>query len=317
MPSYFFNSTRNAHKSITDLYDFVWPTAAAMWNLRWQVVGYLQIVPHATVKQLDSRFTEGTNITGVNYTRSCIEHTWDQQKEIFAKIILINVIAIYEGWLEEVLTNLDSKIKHLVKALQFPEGSNGNTKTKGIRTGINELTSVESDVLKKNFYSTFCNDRRYALAKLDAILLCYRFFKELRNCDMHGGGIAGQKLVDAYKNFLPIATTSDLGVKEIPKHHQVVLGSKIKVNLRGVVGFSDIILRLITTLDAELSRSKGAEKEFIKSWQQIHSKPITLPNDKKRRKNRIIRMVKKVGYPEPKMPEELEDWLKKMGLVRL
>src|SRR5260370_397989 len=101
MPAFFFAATQNAHQQITEIYDFVWPTAAAMWNLRWQVAGYLQIVPTATVPQLNARFTEGAAIHGANLRRACVEHTWDQQTEAFGRIVLTNTIAIYEGWLEE------------------------------------------------------------------------------------------------------------------------------------------------------------------------------------------------------------------------
>ena len=79
MPKYFFTATASAHAQITGLFNFVWPTAAAMWNLRWQVNGYLQVVPDATVEQLRARFTEGADINGANFRRACVEHTWDQQ----------------------------------------------------------------------------------------------------------------------------------------------------------------------------------------------------------------------------------------------
>jgi hypothetical protein len=33
----FFRSSRAAYQQVAELFDFVWPTAAALWNLRWQV----------------------------------------------------------------------------------------------------------------------------------------------------------------------------------------------------------------------------------------------------------------------------------------
>jgi hypothetical protein len=48
MAYYFFPATRFAASQITDLFDFVWPTAAALWNLRWQVAGFLKEAPAST-----------------------------------------------------------------------------------------------------------------------------------------------------------------------------------------------------------------------------------------------------------------------------
>ncbi len=58
----FFNSSKNAYKEITDLFNFVWPTTAAMWNLRGQVGEYLTLKPDATDREIYSRFVEGSGV---------------------------------------------------------------------------------------------------------------------------------------------------------------------------------------------------------------------------------------------------------------
>jgi hypothetical protein len=313
MPVYFFTATESAHKQITKLYDFVWPTAAAMWNLRWQVAGYLQAVPNANVEQLRARFTEGADIHGANLQRACIDHGWDEQKDAFARILLVNTIAIYEGWLDEVLDTLGKNTKSLQTWLQFPESVLGTGK--GVRPAIAEITAVESSVLKGSFFNELSNGHHYALSKLDAMMLCYRFFKELRNSDMHGGGIAEQRLVDAYTQFSAVATTADLGVLEVPIHFPAAIGTKAKLSLRGVVGFSHIVLKIIATLDAELSRSGSAEKSFVKKWKLTNPHRVSLSSGTAKRENKVKRLVKKAGFPKPAKPDAFGDWLKQEALV--
>ena len=69
----FFPCTRDAAHRITSLFDFVWPTAAALWNLRWQVQGFLNEVPNATEQELHQRFMSGSRIQWTNLRRACIE----------------------------------------------------------------------------------------------------------------------------------------------------------------------------------------------------------------------------------------------------
>jgi hypothetical protein len=314
MPVYFFTATGNAHAQITKLFDFVWPTAAAMWNLRWQVAGYLQIVPGATVAQLRARFTEGTDIHGANLQRACMDHTWDDQKEAFARILLVNTIAIYEGWIEEVLEALGKNTQTFRTQLQFPNPVGGAGS--GVGAAIGALTAVESPSIKEYLYAPLSAGRYYALPKINEMLLCYRFFKELRNCDMHGGGIADQRLIDAYNRFLPVATPAALGVAEVPAFIPPIADERVRISLRGVVGFSNIVLRIIATLDAELSRSKLSEKPFLAKWKLAHPLQRMLSAKPKKRNSQIKRMANRAGFPKPSKTNKFGDWLSQGGLTQ-
>jgi hypothetical protein len=93
----FFRSSRSAFKQVTELFDFVWPTATALWNLRWQVAGFVSVRSDATSEELAKRFTEGSGIHGANIKKACLEMNWDQQQSQFAKFLLTDLFAIYEG----------------------------------------------------------------------------------------------------------------------------------------------------------------------------------------------------------------------------
>ena len=302
MPHYFFRETKNAHDSITGLYDFVWPTAAAMWNLRWQVSGYLQIVPDATKDQLDARFTEGAQLHGVNIRRACVDHSWEEQMEAFARVVLINTFAIYEGWVEEVLHALGANTVANRKALQFP-GPNGANPL------IAHLTSSESVALRTCVYPSLCNGRYYALHFLEAMLKCYRYFKELRNRLMHGGGIADEKLMSAYAAFEPVANPQALGVAQVPAYEVPVLGSRTRLLLRGAVGFTHIVFKIMATVDAELSRTLASEASFVAKWRALYANPERLVDEPRKRDNRINWMMHNAGFPRPQQHDLFSTWL--------
>ena len=90
---------------------------------------------------------------------------------------------------------------------------------------------------------------------------------------MHGSGIADQRLVDAHATFIPVATPGALGVRRYIYISAPILNAPIQLSLRGVVGFSHIVLKIIATLDAELSRSKDAEKPMAAKWALQHPHP--------------------------------------------
>lgn len=313
MPSYFFKTTTDAHDLITRLFDFVWPTAAAMWNLRWQVTGYLSVVPNATDNQLKARFSEGSDLTPGNLKRACVDHSWDDQKEDFARIILINLISIYESWTAELLDDLNSNNRIMRNALQYPDSSAKDGK--GVTWAVSELTKVESSALRTSLYPKFAASNRYSFSKLEALLRCFRYFKEVRNSDMHGGRIVEQRLFDAAASFSTVATPSDLDVSEVPIHFPAIIGEKARLSLRGVTGFAEIILKMLTTLDAEFSRSAAAEAVFIRRWHEAHPKRINFRLKSAKRENQVKRLVERAGFPRPSSPDGLGAWLKAKRLV--
>jgi len=314
MPFYFFQATRSAHVQITSLFDFIAPTATAMWNLRWQVSGYLSVLPGATKDQLDARFTEGTDIRGANLQRACIDHSWEEQKDAFGRIVLVNAIAIYEGWIEEILKSLGKNSKSLQIALQSPDPLVGTGS--GVSWAISSITASESADLRDLFHPSLSKGKNYALPKLQAMMLCFRFFKELRNCDMHRGGIADYRLVDAFNLFHSVATPSLLGVSEVPCHVVPLLNKPVKISLRGAIGFTAIIFKIIATLDAEFCRSDASKKPFIDKWKMAHKSCRTLPSDRKKRAGTINTMAANAGFPLPTDPNKLGEFLKVLRLTQ-
>lgn len=317
MPSpLFFEVSRQTYTQVTGLFDFLWSTTAAMWNLRWQVDGFLRSYPDATGKELEHRFVLGSGIYGSNLRRTCIDHTWDQQQEEFAKFLLINIFAVYESWIKAVLEELGSYTRSNEKDLQFPTGTDAHGNKTGVWGVIDNITRNESIFLKSTFYDLLLLHDKNSTTNLDALMRCYRYFKECRNCFAHKGGIADDKTEDAYKDFLAVATTTDLKVKEVPMHEPIIKGKPVRVYLRGITGFCEVILKILTTIDAEFARSEKAEKEFLRRWKNAHvNSPTLTKRDISKRENKIRGLVRKLNLPGPTRVTELETWLISKRLI--
>src|SRR5208282_708264 len=208
-------SARDAHEQITRLSDFISPTIVAMWNLRWQVQGFLKVRPGTTQDELVQRFASGSTMKGYEIKRACVDNTWEEQQERFSVILLTNTIAIFEEFLDGLVgltLSGDAKLR-AIKALQFPVASSG----RNYLGGYNALGSSVPELVDA-FKSGTSLGRWYSGAKIQNLLLCYRFFKVIRNSWIHNGGRATTELMAAYTAFLPVATTAHLGVKEVPAH---------------------------------------------------------------------------------------------------
>src|SRR5579863_2190693 len=159
----FFRTSRSAHRQVTELFDFVTPTAAALWNLRWQVVGFCSHHPASSVQVLDDRFVSGSGLHGANLRRACIDTTWEYQQQQFAKFLLISLFSIYEGWLVDVLRIVATPARQpeLNKRCQFPDAAARSGK--GVAAAITEIKQNSSQMLVGAFYATLQTQKKNAL----------------------------------------------------------------------------------------------------------------------------------------------------------
>ncbi|KXK11968.1 MAG: hypothetical protein UZ14_CFX002002548 [Chloroflexi bacterium OLB14] len=97
MEKLFFETSKQIFSRITSIYDFVWPTSTALWNLRWQVKGYLDANPNASTDDLLGKFVNGSKIHGTNIRRAFIEHSWNQQQEELAKFFTNQYLRFIRG----------------------------------------------------------------------------------------------------------------------------------------------------------------------------------------------------------------------------
>lgn len=267
---FFFEESNNLHNELISLHNFAQPMATAMWHFRHVINEELQAVPPPSVHQLSLKYNTAPETRGTtNLIYPFCTVSWDDQRRRIAELILVNTIAIFEVWCEELCSKLGAD--ELSIRFQFPTNAN---RSKGVWSAIDELTATESSPLKGTVYPALLQSKKCSPSHLDNLLKCFRYFKELRNCFMHRGQKCDGKLFGAQSAFLPIANDSALGMEFTPEHSTFQIGDPITLSLHGVLGFTDVILRIVTTIDAELSRSTQAETEIVRRIKSVKQTPI-------------------------------------------
>lgn len=132
---------------------------------------------------------------------------------------------------------------------------------------------------------------------------------------MHNGSIANQKLINAYTDYLPFATASSLCVSEVPDFPAPALGTEVQVSLRGVVGFSYILIKLLVSLDTELLCAADAEAEFIARYQQKHKIMRTLKPNADESRRQVKQYVQQCGFPKPLAVDDIITFLLNNHLI--
>lgn len=304
----FFTPSKLLAAQITELFDNVWPQVTAMKNLRWQVRGYYEENQIGINEGLSRKFVEPADKTNrPNLYRTCIEEAWEDQEYFIAKNLLVQTFACYEAWCDNILKELSSATARNVKGLQFPTTVNNL---------ILEMQQDAESLLKDTFYPIYvANSKLHNVSCLENWLKVYRYFKECRNCIIHSGGIANDAVADAFLHVKDLSL-SDLSVNEIPQMYQPVNGEYLELSLRGAVGFSQIVLRIVETIDIEFIQSKNAPLYFIKRLKETTDKGKNLTNKSKKRQ-KIVSCIQKGGFAKPDDPEKLLPLLIKEGVLRI
>ena len=299
----FFNCTQEALDKLTEMYDLVWPIDVSLRYMRNKVTAFasqstVSLCPDDFVEEFDPQH----RTHGVNYQRAFVFSGRNQlekdenerkleasQQENLAWLLLSNTIPIFEHWWNSLIDEVGFTGMN-ESGMEFPTNPL-DARKKGIKQQIIELTTIESVALRASFYDLYSSKKNHCdnLDQLNLCMYAYRLFKELRNCYMHSGGVVTNKRIDAttgdpwitvayneYQNYVVAAssTTNVLGIEELPvfpTDFSVSLGSKLHITLRGVVGFSNIMRRIMLTVDSELIRSVQTEQYYLGKWSLLHS----------------------------------------------
>ncbi|MGW4948673.1 hypothetical protein [Streptomyces parvulus] len=294
----FFHESRSFAALNSQLFDFIHTSSAALWNLRWQVQGYVSVSPQASKQDLSDRFTSGSGIPAHNLRGTCIDTAWEDQLGQFAQIVATNLIAMYESWAEAVMIKFGNK--NLVKQVQFPSKGNYGRTQAGIRDALATAGATTSSDMQRAFHPVYAAQRKYSLSHLDALLALYRYHKEVRNAVMHGGGRANPITEQAWK-YAATLTAADIGSRISPLTSKVTDGQMVTSDLREAIQLSDVLLRVVRTIDAELCVTGIAEQEFVTGWRANQStrQLRDLPLDAARRAKRLEVLSRKAGYMTP------------------
>lgn len=302
----FFSASSQAIDNITEMFNVLSTMRVALWNLRCSVKGVLSEYPTASHEFLNRKFTEGSDVAALDYKASIFHGKWKEQQDDIAWLMLGWLVSIYEGWLQHIHDEIVPKMD--IKEMQF--GCK-------IRGELERLNKDKSSITNDCFYAVYSNSPKARITKLENMLLCYRVFKEMRNCYMHHRRRVNEHLFETYEKFCQtINDPKDIHAKEIPIVHPITrLGEQIKISLRGVIGFSDIIICMISTIDAELIKGQHAEEWLKKILKENGLCNKSISTKKQVAHQQILSFVKKCGIErQPHQRDVLVEFVKKYQL---
>lgn len=260
MKSFLFNETNDAFNHLTELYDVIWPLSVSVWVTRCQING--MIMENSGLKNSDfaKLFSVGSKLHGVNYTKNFVSKSWEQQKNELSMILLNHTIAIYEGWLDSIVYNYYPIIN----------GRSGRTKAKETNDRILRLQLTEtfnseiamlladqSVFLLTNIYPKYRTMKKRDYSKIINFMSCFRVYKEIRNSFMHSNYKVTKRIIDKKTDFESLVhSPGDLNVEELPDFSFIgAEGDKINMPLDSAVYATDIIMKMIASIDSELSKT--------------------------------------------------------------
>lgn len=305
----FFYQSKLFEAQVTELFDDLWPTVTAIKNLRWQVNGYYHEMNVKQNDKLSARFVDSEDKTNrPNLYRTCIAQSWELQEFSIARNLLTNIFALYEGWIEMILTSLGvSRVKDKAKKFQFPNDAR--------LTLVSMQQTPNCDLVNALYDAYVTKNNKSRLIHLENYLKVYRYFKECRNSIIHKGGKTTLELISAY-NGIQDMTHADLDVDELPLMDAVTaVDQEVKLTLRSVVGFSQIIIKLVEVLDAEFIKTEKAINCFIGQIKEFTPNPFNLPNDELRAKKRIDGIMMRSGFLCPVHSNEFKRLLINKGVL--
>ncbi|WP_329492954.1 hypothetical protein [Kitasatospora herbaricolor] len=317
MQRFFFAESRSFGYRATQLFDFIHPASVSLWNLRWQVQGFVTAVPDATEDELSGRFANGSGIQSTNLRRVCIDTSWEDQLGQFSQIMGASMIALYEGWAESLLPKLGHA--KFAKEVQIPSaGTYGqNANTKGVAQALAEIHAAGmSPEMEKGFSPTYKSHSKYSFTQLDALVTPYRYHKEIRNSFTHQGGTAGDRAVNAWRKASAL-TAKDIGGKTGPILTMPVKDKPITYPIKEAIQLADVITRLVHTIDAELTGTLFAEQYFYEAWKgnpNIANLQLqAFPSDPVHQNRKINQICRKAGFLSPADPTAIIAMCKKSG----
>lgn len=304
MARVFFKATEDALNNITKLFHLVHPLRTSMLYTRNAVVQLDATMPNADDSYFKSAIDPDDNIHGTGYREAFIQTPWEEQEEQLAWLLLNNLFATHEGW-------ADSIFYERFKGKGYGKDNFiGGLEYTGLSAKVTSYyvtNAKRSQLLSNAFFDTYKDASRLDFSKLDNYMLMYRFFKEARNSFMHGNCIASQRLVDAYTAYATVATEADLDVTEVPVIIPPVLGQKVHLNIRGVIGFSDFVQRILIISDIYLLQTKAAEGEFIS--RKPSGTLLTLSTNPNRAQTQIKNVCESIGFLRPTWSEDLQQYM--------
>ena len=256
MATTMYLATQFAHQEITRAFDLVWALDVGLWNLRTTADQYFRDHPEANNREAQDAIVKGLTVHGLNLKRISSELSWAYEEQYIAQLLLINAIAIFDTWVDDYIDSVLLACSNNQKTRIAAAGKQGEFST------LDSAISQEAHSALAGYFH--CHTKKQDMY-IENLRLVYKYFKSCRNCCAHGNRMFSDVAERNY-NAIKSMTKADCGLNEFPKIVAAVNGAPLELILRGVVGFYDVMIRIVDHYDAVAADLVSIENELIKRW---------------------------------------------------
>lgn len=300
-----FEATYDAHHEITRTFDMVWALDVGLWNLRESAKEYFANNPTANNSEAKDSLVKGLEVHGLNLKKISSELSWEYEEQYLAELLLINAIAIFDTWVNLFVDSVFLSRGESWKDNLCAEIKKGN---------FQFLKRKLSNETKSSLAGCFCYSRKKQDRYINNLNKIYKYFKSCRNCCAHGN----RKFTSiAERNYNAVKTLKkeDCGIREFPEIAVTVQGDPIKLHLRGVVGFYDVLLRIIYHYDICAADKVAVESELLKRCRDIGN--IKFSKNIKKRNSSVCQYMKSINMcpPHSSRTDDIYNFLSSNGII--
>jgi hypothetical protein len=317
-----FGATANSLAQYTTLQQMLKVARVAIWNLQWQVKGFVSARPLVDSRTLLGRFVDGSDVEGIDLRSSVVNTSWQWLDQQTCRLLLTNTIALYEGWCHEFCETFrrfgiitQDEQRRYQNALQWPDAY-GSRRGPGVETAVRTIKSQDSISRGMTALAGCMQTSLVNPAHFSPRMRVYRVFKEARNSISHQGAMASDELCAAHSGYLGI-TSNDLGMRVVPAFTAPVLGAPADLSWRGIIGLADMLRRVVVDVDHSLMDTKTAELDLAERlrsnptapdrhhrWSKVPGGPWIIVRDQLDTGQRQVFGVVKKLLNIPKCPSE-------------
>lgn len=306
----FFEETAFTLANIAQLFDYIWPITTALNYIRREGALLLAAQPELSPKAVNDHFFQGRRVQGANMKGFITNCSADDQRRFLAKMVLFETISLYEGWLLTLIKRLDVALDW--RHFQVPgrvERALADYRAAG---GV-------SACIEHCYYPLLAAKTEVAPSYLRARIGCFRAFKQVRNALAHNNGVIDDKQHSLLRNYQNVQATDLFTPEELqkksktaPRFGTLTANRKIELDLHGVVGFTEILQKIMVTIDAEMARGGAADRYLLARFRanrhpRLGARRIGV--------SWLNAASRRIGLAAPEQPARLFAFLQQGGLI--
>ncbi|MDQ0102975.1 hypothetical protein J2T10_002632 [Paenarthrobacter nicotinovorans] len=323
MPISFFDATHDFYREHQTFSTVSQSAAVGLFNLRRDVsvmyddAGYFSTKAKPEHTTLRDRFLSGSGLTKADFLQLAAPDSFPNDLEVIVRMSLMTNISLFEGWQDAISTECDLSSGKKA-ALEWPSqavyprlNQNGQSRGPGCTDMLTSLCSMEpSRLMIDTFGPVLTAAPGFSRSNLDDFYICFRAWKEARNCFTHGGGRASSRFISDVQRLNGISERGLPPLSWFPTLPTPAEGETINIPFKDMLSFSQVLRMIVCTVDAELAQTRRGERVFFKRFTADRlRKNNDIPFEKSRRHRVISDICTRIRLPKPKALSDIDDAL--------